>query len=421
MVHPSITWRGRSSMLHHIVARSAGTRLASLPLALLFLSVVVPAGGIAAAGHFDGLYGQDPYAYLDYATGPLAETLRHLQPPPPFYWPPGYPLLVTLASAIVGSGALAGQIVSLVAGGAVAVFTALLAGDVWHAGTEGPFERSSTDSFSRWERVRVRAFPPHWLRQRYRILPMTKSEAARLSRESPGSADPWPARVGPRARPEANAPGAGLRPDGFADRIESPALPGGKSPADNLEVDLPRIDDAIVVSLVAGLVTALNGQLWQSSIVIMSDTTGLALATIGVWSLVRYRRRNRARWLVLASATLAWAVLTRWAYALVAIPCAIYAATALARGDRRRTIRHAVLASIVAGAILAPVLVPALTGLQSAGSGIAPFATDLQVYSWSPLNAVRREFITADGLLAYPWPNGLFYALAPGRPFFVTP
>src|SRR5215211_2689480 len=31
--------------------------------ALLFLAVVVPAGMMAAVGRFDGLYGQDPFAY----------------------------------------------------------------------------------------------------------------------------------------------------------------------------------------------------------------------------------------------------------------------------------------------------------------------------------------------------------------------
>ena len=50
-----------------------------------------------------------------------------------------------------------------------------------------------------------------------------------------------------------------------------------------------------------------------------------------------------------------------------------------------------------------------------------PYIVDLQVYSWNPLNALRREFVTSDGLLSYPWPNGLWYALAPAHRFYFTP
>ena len=49
-----------------------------------------------------------------------------------------------------------------------------------------------------------------------------------------------------------------------------------------------------------------------------------------------------------------------------------------------------------------------------------PYIVDLQVYSWNPLNALRREFVTSDGLLSYPWPNGLWYALAPHRFYFTA-
>ncbi|HLZ10212.1 MAG TPA: hypothetical protein VKT80_16600, partial [Chloroflexota bacterium] len=164
-------------------------------MAALFLAVVVPAGSIAAAGHFDGLYGQDPYAYLDYATGPLSDSLRQLRPPP-FYWPPGYPLLLTGASLVLRSGALAGQIISLVGGGLVAIFTALLGAEVWRT---------------------------------YQ----TAASSATRSRE------------------------------------------------------------VSVVAILAGLLAALNGQLWQSSVVVMADTTGLAMATAGTWLLVRYARQKQ--------------------------------------------------------------------------------------------------------------------------------
>jgi 4-amino-4-deoxy-L-arabinose transferase-like glycosyltransferase len=274
---------------------------------------------MVALGRFDGLYGQDPFAYYDYATGPLRQSLLHLVPPPPFFWPPGYPLLVVLTSLAVGATPLAGQLVSLVAGGLVPVFTALLAREVWE----------------------------------------------------PNGGD------------------------------------GGKSVAS--------------VPLVAGLVAAFSGQLWQSSAVVMADTTGLAAATLGVWSLARYGRRRHLDWLILAAIALAWAVLTRWIYALLALLCTVYAIIIFYRGNSRTALVHGAVAVLVTSLILGPLLAPAVRALLDQNEGLAPFAGNLQVYSWHPLRALRREFITVDGLLRYRLPNGLYYALAPAHRFYFTP
>src|SRR5438270_5552993 len=143
----------------------------------------------------------------------------HLVPLEPFFWPPGYPLLVALTSLVLGPIPLAGQLVSLVMGALVPVLTALLVRELW-----------------------------------------------------------------------------------------------------------PR-DPTLAV--LAGALVALCGQLWQSSIVVMADTTGLTLATFSAWSLVRYARSGRARWLLFASAALAYAILARWIYGLIAIPFAVYAASTL--------------------------------------------------------------------------------------------
>jgi len=74
---------------------------------------------------FDGLYGQDPFAYYGYALQ-LRDALAVLHPPPPFFWPIGYPLLVAAAFAVVGAHPLAGQLVSVVAGATVAPVVYLL-------------------------------------------------------------------------------------------------------------------------------------------------------------------------------------------------------------------------------------------------------------------------------------------------------
>src|SRR5262249_40384797 len=67
----------------------------------------------------------------------------------------------------------------------------------------------------------------------------------------------------------------------------------------------------------------------------MSDTTGLALATLSALALVRYAKTGQAPWLLLASAAIAYATLTRWIYGLVAIPFAIYALIVLVESTRQ--------------------------------------------------------------------------------------
>jgi hypothetical protein len=87
--------------------------------------------------------------------------------------------------------------------------------------------------------------------------------------------------------------------------------------------------------------------------------------------------------------------------------------------DRR--IVHAILAVAVGLLILAPVVAAPLLGLVTHPGVPASFAGNFQVYSWSPLNALRRDFLTADGHLAYSLPNGVYYGLAPANPAFFGP
>ncbi len=288
--------------------------LGLLPTAL----VAVPALVVLALTRFDGLYGQDPFAYFHYATGPLRQALLHLQPPPPFFWPPGYPLLLAAMSVVVGTIPLAGQIISLTAGAAVPAFTLLLASEMVDVGNP-----NTTNG--------------------YRHL----------------------------------------------------------------------------VPLVAGLIVAVTGQLLQSSLVVMADTLGLAAATAGAWALVRYRRTGEARWLAISVGAFAWAIITRWIYGLVALPFAAWSIVLLARRPRRTALLHGAGAAAVAAVILGPVLVPAIAGLIAGAN--AAFAGDLQVYSWSPLNAFRRAFLTGDGALSYSLPNGLYYAIAPASWWYWSP
>jgi len=316
------TWRRREpapetgAPLHPTVSRAMARWLPLGPVVLLAGSALA----ILALTRFDGLYGQDSFAYFHYATGPLRQSLERWQLPPPFFWPPGYPVLVAAMSGIVGVAPIAGQIVSVAAGAAVPAFTILLAREL------GTDERAG----------------------------------------SPVARQRW-----------------------------------------------------LSVSLLAGLIVAVTGQLLQSSLVVMADTLGLAAATAGAWALARYRRTGAARWLLFCALALAWAILTRWIYGLVAVPIAIWGLTLLWQRPRRSALLHGAGAAVVGIVVLAPTAVPALLGLIRGGN--APFAGDLQVYSWSPLNALHATFTTGDGQLAYSLPNGPYYALAPANWWYFSP
>ena len=77
-------------LLYTSPGRFSSRRMQGALVLLLGLPILLV--GMAVLPRFDGLYGQDPFAYYDYATGPLRSALLALQLPPPFTWPPGYPL-----------------------------------------------------------------------------------------------------------------------------------------------------------------------------------------------------------------------------------------------------------------------------------------------------------------------------------------
>ena len=98
-------------------------------LLFLFLVALLARISTAALFGFDGLYGQDPYAYFNYSLE-LRQALGQLKPPPPFFWPIGYPLLVVLATLFAGVRPLAGQQISTIAGGLIAPLIFLMVCEV---------------------------------------------------------------------------------------------------------------------------------------------------------------------------------------------------------------------------------------------------------------------------------------------------
>jgi 4-amino-4-deoxy-L-arabinose transferase-like glycosyltransferase len=81
--------------------------------------------GIAQINHFDGLYGQDPYAYYDYGQQ-VANLIAHGHALGYLYWPLGYPALLGVSFLIGGVNELSAQAVTILCSAAAAVLTGLL-------------------------------------------------------------------------------------------------------------------------------------------------------------------------------------------------------------------------------------------------------------------------------------------------------
>ncbi len=166
----------------------------------------------------------------------------------------------------------------------------------------------------------------------------------------------------------------------------------------------------------AGLVAALTGQLWQSSVVAMSDTLALACATAGMVAAVRYSRAPTLLWAAAALALLTFAIETRLIYAAAGAAAVAPLAYGLMRRPRRRAALDAAVAIAVALVVAAPMTLPILDAITSGQP--APFLGQAQVHGWDPFNALRSSFATADGWLTYSMPTGVFYLLQPVAPYW---
>ncbi len=80
---------------------------------------------------FDGLYGQDAFAYYEQALAIAANLPRGQLPPLDFFWPNGYPLLIGVVMWLLGPTPLAGQGISILAGSALAPLAHLLCRDLF--------------------------------------------------------------------------------------------------------------------------------------------------------------------------------------------------------------------------------------------------------------------------------------------------
>jgi 4-amino-4-deoxy-L-arabinose transferase-like glycosyltransferase len=100
---------------------------------LLFIIALIIRLAAVLFWQFDGLYGQDAFAYYQQALDIIQNVPAGKPPPTDFFWPNGYPLLITGFMLVVGSKPLAGQLAALSAGAALAPLVYWLARDLWES------------------------------------------------------------------------------------------------------------------------------------------------------------------------------------------------------------------------------------------------------------------------------------------------
>lgn len=113
-----------------------GIFIAALPLVILFSLALAVRAYFILTYSFDGLYGQDAFAYFNQAVG-IAEALpRGHLPPLDFFWPNGYPLLAAIFMWMMGKTETAALLPVLLTGAALAPLAYLLCLEFF--GAHGP-------------------------------------------------------------------------------------------------------------------------------------------------------------------------------------------------------------------------------------------------------------------------------------------
>lgn len=165
-------------------------------------------------------------------------------------------------------------------------------------------------------------------------------------------------------------------------------------------------------AILAALVAAIGGELLQLSLAVMADAPAIMWAFVSALTLVRYTRTHRARWLLLASLTLALAILTRWVFGVLIAPWALACLLTWRSAGAKRTVAHAALAA----ALPLP-----LFALQYGALIPSNSIEHAWLVGWNPVHALMRTFDNADGHFEYALPVGLFYAQPLAHPSYLFP
>jgi 4-amino-4-deoxy-L-arabinose transferase-like glycosyltransferase len=250
---------------------------------------------IAAGYQFDGLYGQDSFAYFDFA-----QDIIEGYAPGKFFYPLGYTVLLAAGFAVFGASAQVGQIINLLLGGALAPLAYILA------------RQTGCERFG---------------------------------------------------------------------------------------------------AVVAAILVLACGQVFQSSIILMSDIPTLFWTSLSATFLLHYRETSRARWLAFSALTLALASITRWLALSLALPWTL---TVLLIWRRRIRWRNGLVAALAALLIFVPQILYSFVNPQ-------PILTHHWVEGWSLRNIFQREFNNVDGYFLYEQINAIFYAQVFYNAYYLAP
>jgi 4-amino-4-deoxy-L-arabinose transferase-like glycosyltransferase len=228
---------------------------------------------------------------------------------------------------------------------------------------------------------------------------------------------PLPDLFWPRGYPIAVAALLPLTGGGpFAGQLVSAlALAGAAAASLLLTVEIDRRTGAAdaVAPIVAGLSVAGSGIVLRSSQVVMSDGLAIGCAATALWCFARHLRDRRAGWLCAAAVAVAYGAVTRWQIGLLALPLGV---AAVLDGRARRAL-PAWRAWIVAGLAGAAVLILQLWSAHGVNDALG----HEWFQRWSPLNALRRSFVTREGPAHHLLPVGAFYLARLGWPDALFP
>lgn len=174
------------------------------------------------------------------------------------------------------------------------------------------------------------------------------------------------------------------------------------------------------ISLYAGLIAAFIPLLVKSSIVLMSDSLAIMFASWSMWQAVKYTNEFKLKYLIFASITLSLAVITRYGYALLAVPIIIFVIyTSIKKKNNACFLIRDIVISSVSGIII---FIPQLYYIFQ--NGIPNFHTEGGVgiwpAMWSPLNFFRSNFTTFDGTMHYRMWNALYNLSPVFHPFYLS-
>ena len=115
----------------HLMSRRIDLSL----ILLLFVAHLTMTVVIVSHTQFDGLYGQDPFAYYNFADS-MRTSIANQQALPPFFWPLGYPTVLALGFTLTGTQASTALGINLIMG---AMLPALVYVLLRQIGASSPF------------------------------------------------------------------------------------------------------------------------------------------------------------------------------------------------------------------------------------------------------------------------------------------